>query len=258
MKKTLALAPILLPLFATTALAGGVNFNWGSECWSVAPVSHQTFACASNRVSLSWMMTASFALDTEMPDFVGVEVLIMGMSDAQTLPDWWQMGTTGGCRAGMAQFEADYSSVSGSTCRDWTSGRQCQVFDYRWDGTMAEITAGAALDTLSPFDLQPGVEYYAGGITILNGRTIGTDACTGCGNPFTWALFSVTALGRDGRRDVLDSPLSNGNQCLSWNNSYLPCGYGVPRSLTVSRATVPCSVTPVRARTWGVIKNLYR
>ena len=34
MRKTLILTGILLALWVPTALAGGININWGSGCWS--------------------------------------------------------------------------------------------------------------------------------------------------------------------------------------------------------------------------------
>lgn len=258
MRRALLLACILSACLAGVSHAGGINFNWGTVCYTEAPVPGKVFACTTNASSRSWTMTASFMLDTDMPDFVGVELAIEGLSDRRTLPDWWKLGAAPDCRAGGARFSADYSAVVPVVCQDWTGGRQCEVFSYTWDTNRTHVVAAAALDTLSPIEILAGAEYYAGGVTISNGSTVGTGSCGGCASGFTWALYSVTALGLEGRRDELSWPIPGGNQCLGWNNPLYGCPQADTPDLKVGVPAVPCGATASRQKTWGAIKSLYR
>jgi hypothetical protein len=258
MCRSLLFVFLMLASLPGLARAGGVNFGWGTTCYTSSQTSALAFACNTNSASRHWTMTASFMLDAEMPDFVGVELVILGRSDRTTLPDWWKLGEAPDCRAGMARFTADYSGVSDQVCRDWTGGQQCEVFRYGWDQCFVQIYAAAALDTLHPALLLPGVEYYAGGVTIANGTTTGTGACSGCMYGMIWGLASVTAIGSDGRRDELGDPMPSGNECILWNNPVYPCGPVPAPDRKLGTADVPCIVTAARRGTWGAIKSLYR
>lgn len=258
MFRSLVIACVITVCLAGGSRAGGLNFGWGTTCYTSSQTSAVAFACNTNSANRHWTMTASFALDTEMPDFVGVELWILGISDQAALPDWWKLGAAPDCRAGMARFTADYSGVANDECRDWSGGQQCEVLRYSWEANRGEIFAGAALDTLHPALLLPGVEYYAGGVTIANGTTTGTGACSGCMYGMTWGLASVTAIGSNGRRDELHDPLPYGNQCIRWNNPVYPCGPLPAPHLTQGSLAVPCIVTSARRGTWGAVKSLYR
>jgi hypothetical protein len=260
MRRVLLFACVLSACLVGISHARGVNFSWGTVCYTEAPGNAwaTVFACHTNSSSRSWTMTASFMLDTDMPDFIGVELVILGQSDRSTLPDWWKLGAAPDCRAGMARFGADYSGVSSETCWDWTGGLQCEVFSYTWDTYGTQIVAAAALDTLHPIDILAGAEYYAGGVTITNGSTVGTGACGGCAYGFLWGLASVTALGHEGRRDEQTGPIPGGNQCLVWNTAYNLCSPVHAPNLKAGVPAVPCGATASRQKTWGAIKSLYR
>ena len=243
MKKRLLLTGLLLTLTVSVALAGGVNFNWGTVCYTENPVSAVTFACNTNAMySLSWPMTASFVIDNVIPDFVGVEIHIEGQSDLPALPDWWKLGAWPDCRANRVQFQADTSSAPQTSCFDWTGGSAVSGFSYTWDTNRAHIDAVAAIPAEFLFDMHSGVEYYAGRVTILNSKTAGAGACPGCSAGMLWVLYSVVAYGNDGQREVQAEPIPGGNVCLSWNNT-IRCCYGP---------------TPARNTTWGQVKSLYR
>jgi hypothetical protein len=231
---------MLLALTVSVALAGGVNFNWGTLCFTEAPVAAKVFACNTN--AGNWPMTASFVIDTPMPDFVGVEILMEGQSDAAALPEWWKLGASPDCRTGKAQFSCNFSLIA-NVCQDWTGG---QAFvppaGFTWDTNRAHVSASAALDASTPLAIDGGVEYYAGTLTIINSKVLGTGACAGCNLGMKWGLYSVVAAGLGGRRDLLTEPIPNGNHCLDWNNPVYPCIMPVPAHNT----------------TWGQVKSLYR
>jgi hypothetical protein len=224
------------------ALAGGVNFSWGTVCYTENPVSAVTFACNTNIFVGGWPMTASFVLDTGIPDFVQVDIGIVGQSDLSVLPDWWKLGGTGDCRTGKASFAADFSDVATETCVDWFGSSTLQSFDYTWDTNRAHIAATAAIPAEEPFAMSAGTEYYAGKVKILDSKTVGPGCCPGCSAGMFWALYSVVAHGYGGQQEALTWPVPGGNQCLSWNNSQQSC----------------CRPSPARNRTWGQVKSLYR
>jgi hypothetical protein len=241
MKKTLLLTALLLALTASLALAGGVNLSWGTLCYTENPTTVKTFACNVNTTTTNWPMQLSFVIDSEMTDMVGIEVTMEGMSDAPALPDWWKVGPTD-CRPNQLLFTSDRSGVATETCADWTGGTAFNVFGYTFDTNRAHISAGCAIDASLPFDMLPGQEYYAGQLQLKNSKTVGTGACTGCAFGMRWGLTLLTIAGLDGRRDNLHFPIDGGNECLSWNNTSVPCDRPVAAKNT----------------TWGQVKSLYR
>jgi hypothetical protein len=235
---------MLLALTATVALAGGVNIAWGTICYTEAGPGSEltTFACTTNSAAGHRFMTASFMLDTPMPDMVGMELLIEGQSDAPVLPDWWQLSAdVNDCRSGKATFASDFTLVEDS-CIDWTAGGGFNAPNYLWDTNKAHITLGVAIDAGTPYAAQPGVEYYAGKVTILNSKTVGTPSCAGCLIGMLFGLHHVTAAALSGATDTYYEPIPGGNQCLNWNNSIQNCEAPVP----------------ARNATWGQVKSLYR
>jgi hypothetical protein len=244
MKKTLLFASMLLALTASVALAGGLNVAWGSLCYTeaAAGANATVFACNTNGSAGNRTITCSFMMNNPMSDMVGLEWLITATSDLPALPDYWKLGVAPDCRATKAQFKSNYSGVSSDVCVDWTAGQAFNAPNYVWAGNKATLTLGVAIDASVPFDAVADLEYYAGGVDILNSKAVGTGACTGCSAGMLFALQNVTAAGLSGRRDDFGSPIPGGNQCLSWNNTTQPCN-------------LP---TPARNTTWGQVKSLYR
>jgi hypothetical protein len=237
MKKVLLLTSVLLALTAAVALAGGVNFNWGTVCYTEAPVSVMTFACNVN--TGSWNMTASFISDQEITDFVGFEETLAAQSDQTALPDWWKLGVAPDCRASKANFFADFSTAPQTQCFDWAGGFATVAYipsSYTWNGNTVHILTGAAIGADTPFDLLPGTQYYAGKLTISNSKAAGTGACAGCSAGMYWCVPLITAAGLGGTRVDEIAAIPGGNQCLIWNNY-----------IVASRNT-----------TWGQVKSLYR
>jgi hypothetical protein len=243
--KTAFLLALLLALISTAAHADGINFNWGSICWTESPVANRTFACNTNNSSASyqWPMTMSFVLDTGFDDLVGIEVTVLGESVQLELPDWWKLGPTD-CRPNAMTYTSDRSAYAGETCSDWTAGEAVDALSYAWTGNGVQVRAIATLPT--PVDLAPG-EWYAGTLTLKNGRTVGIGACSGCVHGFSWGLALVTCVGHDGHREYFSEKAPDGNQCLRWNDAPYRCG-GPSCALCVHSA----------ATTWGRVKTLYR
>jgi hypothetical protein len=216
----LALAALLLATsaaVASVARAGGVNFNWGTVCYTEAPASVRTFACNTN--SGTHPMTMSFRLDADMTDMVGLEIEVEGQSDATSLPDWWKLGAAD-CRPNGLAYSGDNSAVATETCADWNGGAGFVVpASYTWDADRAHVTCGYAIDASAPFSLPANVEHYAGTLTLRDTKTVGAGACAGCESGFTWWISRITVAGISGRRDELTTALPGGNQFLYWNRA---------------------------------------
>jgi hypothetical protein len=229
---------------APVAHAGGVNFNWGTVCYTEAPVNFRTFACETN--SGAHPMTMSFKLDSAMPDVVGIEIAVEGVSDDGAIPDWWKLDAAG-CRPNALLYSGYNSAVATETCADWNGGAGYGVpATYAWDTNRAHVTAAYAIDASAPFAMQAGVEYYAGTLSLRNANTVGPGACAGCGAGFTWWISKITVAGLSGRRDDLTQGMPGGNQFLYWNraprlpsamallSAPLPSAYRQPVTLTAT------------------------
>ncbi len=241
MKKMILLTSMLLALTVSAALAGGVNLNWGNYCYTDDPVAATVFACDVNTSIGNRVMTVSWMLDASMADLVAIEWLIEGQSDADVLPEWWQLGdAVTDCRSGKATFFSDRTLYEGA-CLDWSMGAAYNVGDYTWDTNKTHLALGYAVAADGQYLAVPGQEYFGGGVNILNSKTVGTPSCAGCSIGMIFGLHTLTVAALDGRRDDFFEALPGGNQCLSWNNT-----------------TTDCSTVPVRGTTWGQIKSLYR
>jgi hypothetical protein len=245
MKKTLLLTGILLALMAPMALAGGVNINWGSGCWTDGtPVNDLAWIC--NRNTGSATMTCSFAVSQAMPNFVGVEVTLEGLTEAAVMPAWWQMGA-GQCRASEISAGANFLAAPQNNCVDmWKNKASGGLAIYDWGplwggNNRAHMLVGYAVSAETPIPLDPAVEYYAAQVFISYGKTVGEGSCAGCLTPMFWGFYSMKAAELT-RYEMLTEVLPAGNQCLTWQHSTLPC-------------TRP---TPARNSTWGQVKSLYR
>ena len=208
-----------------TALANGVNVSSGTVCYTEAPAGAMFFACNTN--SGYELMTCSFVIDTDMPDFVQLELELEcepHFPVGGDLPDWWKLGDPPDCRSGNVQFISDMSAAPQVSCFDWTAGSAVSVFTYVSHTT----TASLHVFVVPPeaFYLQGGVEYYAGQVKIRNLKTVGTGACSACSDQVRWYLYRVKVYGADGRIDVLDEPVPGGNNFLTWNVGTLDVEHG--------------------------------
>ena len=245
MKKTLLLTGILLALMAPIALAGGVNINWGTGCWSDGtPLNDLAFACNTNVGTRT--MTCSFAVSQFQPQFVGIELQLEGLTEAAVMPAWWQMGA-GQCRPSAISTTADFTAGPGPVCLDPWGGQASgglAIYDWGllWGGNnRAHMLIVYAVPADMPIPLDPGVEYYAAQVRISNVKTVGSGLCAGCQTPMIWGFYGMKSAELT-QYEMLYEVLPGGNQCLRWQHSVLPCLQPVP----------------TRNSTWGQVKSLYR
>jgi hypothetical protein len=230
-----ARADDLPPWCGRTGHASGINLSWGTACWS--DPGHSDFlpmACDADTGRTS--LTVSIRLDHHMTGVSGitVELFAASIDEVSPLPDWWHVGSVGGCRSGALGVSADFSPAPNVGCTSlWTSlPRGGVVGCYMRDD--AHLGLEFSYDAMVPVTLSAGTEYYVGRVEIGHAKTIGPGACAGCATPVFWAPRWVWLY-----RSALDYEYYDGglgNLCI---------------------ATGPATV-PVRGPTWGMIKGLYR
>ncbi len=241
--RTLTLVVVaLLAGGAPRAAAGGFNITWGSGCWQDEPATLKTFACDGDAGSAAF--TVSFVVDRDLEHFVA-QIQADLQSDSPDLPDWWQFADPGGCRVGALTTSADFTSAPGG-CSDPWRGLAHTLTRWRtgllpgdppWPDARpdrAQLICFAYVDGIAP--LARGIEYYAVTATVEYRRSTGTGACRGCGTPATLVLNEVRIA------DVISITNPLANACLRWQ----------------AGGATPCSATPARNSTWGLVKSLYR
>jgi hypothetical protein len=241
---TTLVAALLLALSPSAAAAAGIGLSWRNLCWGEEGSAYNlTWLCNSN-TNTNIRMTCSFKLDAATPDFDGVVVYMVGMTEAAAVPDWWKLGAaeTGDCRAGAISVSADGSVLANggtAVCIDpWTpnGGGNGGLGLYWWDGNRMYITAAWALT--EPIALEADVEYFALQFRLSAEKTVG--GCAGCLVPVIWAVERLD-WNTPTTIHSLDQRYVGGNRCLTWQNASLVCEPGATRNAT-----------------WGQIKGLYR
>jgi hypothetical protein len=241
MKKTLILTGILLALWVPMALAAGICINWGTGCWlDGTPLNDLAFLCNTNTGTAR--MTCSFAVSYAMPEFVGIELDLEGLTEAPVVPLWWQLGA-GQCRPTAIATSADFSTAPQIGCIDMWAGQASgglAIYDWGplWGGNnRAHILVVYAVPADTPIPLDPEVPYYAAQVRISYIKTVGSGSCAGCLSPMVWHFYSMKAAELT-QYEMLTEVLPGGNQCLRWQHSTLP--------------------SPARNASWGQVKSLYR
>jgi hypothetical protein len=162
-----------------------------------------------------------------------------------SLPDWWRFDA-GQCRAG--HLTADFEFALNPFCVDfWVDTPAGGLVDYvvgqpRGLPSQARIRVAGALLPQNTRQLNDTDMFYAARISISNGRTVGT--CVGCSGSACLVLNSIIV------RRLLDAP--GGDVTLSQP------GPGNAHFATWQGTSADCFQVPVRDRTWGQIKSLYR
>lgn len=249
MKKVLLFSGALLAFSASIALAGGsVNYSW-TQCIVDGGVAGRVFACGSN--SGTNVSIGTFTTDAQVPDFIGVEVVIDIQSNG-ALPEWWKFNQSGSCRQNSLAASFDWSVLAGG-CADayagalpqggiagyFYVGSPLQSVDNPTDPSRARLKIGAAVADANIVDA--GIEYYAFRLAMNNLKTVGTGSCPGCATDVCLVLNSVKAAGLSGPFELCVSTDPASNPAITWQN-----GVGL------------CAATPAQNRTWGQVKSLYR
>jgi len=245
MKKALLFAGIILALTASVAMAAGVSVSWKNYCWGETGSSNNlTWACTTNS-NVNIRMTCSFKTDVDVPLFNGVGVFMEGQTELASVPDWWKMSNenSSDCRYNLCTVSADgtvLANAGGDVCFDpWGGTGGGGLGLYSWDSNRMHVNAAWASAVEIP--LSANTEYFAVQFRVAGGKTAGTAGCTGCLTKAIWGLTKIDYT-TPTTITTLDAPYADGNQCLTWQSSTLPCAKPVP----------------ARNTTWGQVKSLYR
>jgi hypothetical protein len=224
-----------------------VNFVWGGVgCYRENPQALKAFACDTNSGQAT--MIGSFAVDRDMPDFIGIEAVVNGHSWATVVPDWWQLYNAGGCRPLSVSASADFSTAPGAECVDPWNGQAaggvsawytalCPPPPPETPLSASQLRFKVAYSRADPIALPANVEQYGFKVIVDYAKTVGTGACAGCRPPAGFGLCELKVVGRTTTefiRNAID------NNCVSWQ-------------------TYACyDVSPAQNATWGLVKSLYR
>lgn len=219
----------------------GINLSW-DDCGAFGSES-KTFACDTNAGSVA--MVGSFAATLPPGVMAAAWEMILDLQSAGTvLPDWWMFAGAGSCRTSALQASFDFTSGLAS-CGDYFGGVTIGGISYQ-AGFGAANRARVQLVTLDPAGgtaVQPpvpGVEYYMFKLTILFDKTVGSGSCEGCGEGVCIVLNEVRFVDLSQNDVILTAPLLRNH--VTWQGGIPDCP----------------AATPVRNRTWGAVKSLYR
>jgi hypothetical protein len=206
--------------------------------------------CTSN--SGSYTLVASFVPPFPIPAYAGNLCVIEVRSGVQLLSPWWRLqdAATAGCpaRAGKIVASANFTipPFSFGACADALGPAAATSLVYEQEvnpPTGALIKAGASVPPGSEVPIDNSKEWYAVAISILKDGTIPTTDCPGCSDGACIQILELHLFQAPPAPEIV---LTDGPQ--SWV-SYNGRSGSVP---------APCPYVPVRNRTWGEIKSLYR
>lgn len=239
-----AVALLAIPASTRAGVQTGINLGW--DICGPARVAEKSFACDVNTgQDLLWI---SFVPPAGITALTGIETKLELQTEAATLPPWWQF-QTGGCRATVGIALVTSTPEAPSTCAaPWiTNGIGGFGFPLSQPGPgRTPLWMVTAVDVPSYGPLTAGVEYHHAAIAVKHARTVGTTTCAGCDVGVCIALVNVRLV-----------------------EDYAVDPYPVDLWEKLDRTTVLWQPTgtppaecfqsvPVKNRTWGSIKSLYR
>lgn len=231
----------LVGSLATTAQAqGGLNFYWDG-CPNTG-VANKDFAC-DNEFD-EFIAYGAFVAPSALADVSGQDIVIDILSESANSPAWWDF-TEGGCRP-TGTLSMGFARPAGCTPykNHWSTGAG-GIAVYRTSTTPGAPTpgpnrtriigaAGIADANVTPITDAQNVFSFS-----LTMTAEGTAACAGCATKMCLVLNQITLGTLTGAQIPVTDP-------------------AVSRTITFNGAGPDCSVAPVRNRTWGQVKALYR
>jgi hypothetical protein len=222
---------ILAPVEALAA--GGLNLGV-STCGPSA--SHSiSFACDGNEGSDE--IVGSVVSPYTVSKLLGIEAQIWVCFPSEVQPDWWRVDPPG-CRS--TSVTADLISPPGSCFDYWAAagGATGGITSFDLAGNGFRILIDATVDSAKAGPIATGTEYFLFRLIIAHAKTTGPGACAGCSIPanLTFASLGLRVIGQD----YFSFSSVDRNNVVTWQ------GGG------------SCYALPVRNRTWGAVKSLYR
>ena len=255
MTKTLLLAVSLLLATAAVASAGkaGINLGW-SDCPNQGEY-HLTrnFACDTN-AGTGHTLVGSFVAGSGMTAVTGYSAVVSLQTSASILSPWWELRSSNppGCRATSMVHSTDFTGGP-SNCFDYWQGGALGSASAEYPTTAANRARLMSAAALPQFDsrigpIADGTEVYAFKLTINNAKTVGEGSCGGCGDEACIVLSSILVTqvpGTPGGNLYISNPAVSHH--VLWH------GWSTP-----DPAYNCLGFSPVKDRTWGSVKVMYR
>jgi hypothetical protein len=237
---------VILAWPAHLAAEEGLFLTW-HDCALGSNVHNIASLCMSNIGSSD--LYVAFRMPFPADSVIGLEVVVDVQHASTAMPDWWRFDP-GRCRSGqlVAQFEFELNPF----CVDpWGADTPAGgLVDYtvgqpRGLPSQARIRTVGSLLPQNPRALNDTDMYYAVRLSIMNGLTAPPQTvCTGCPGAACLVLNSILVRrlpGAPGGDVMLVQPGPGNANFATWQGT-----------------SADCFQVPVRNRTWGQIKSLYR
>ena len=241
-----AVALLLLIAVPARAYDGQVYLSWEECALNGAGAADLGSACLFDEGASA--LHCAFTLAQAIDDVVGIEVSVDLQHSQATLPDWWRLQGKGECRDGSLLASGNF--LGDGVCADpWRDlGGGVALYYPGLPGgqsSQARMVGVYAIRADSARVLEAGPMYYGLKLLISNQKTSFPGGCAGCLQPACLVLNQVKLLRGPGaipsEITIESSGPANANRA-TWRG-----GSGAE-----------CVAVPVRSRTWGQIKSLYR
>lgn len=243
--KIRALGLAFLVLMPPLCDAGeGLFLTWNDCHIGSGASATRAFACDSE--AGQHVLVCAVEMGTPVDSVLGVEVVIDVQHGDATLPDWWEFGWEG-CQADELKADVDF----GSACTNvWPPQVAGGLLSYtvgapRGGSNQARIRAALSVLSSQALAFNTGEIYYAARVVIANTKTL---SCLGCSGTACLVLNSIIL-----KRPLRPPGAPTGDVTLTTPGA----GNGNwARWQGVSAGD--CQAVPVRNRTWGQVKALFR
>lgn len=240
-------ASLALVLTGTGSAFAGSHANIASNtCWGAGGTNSASFACNSNSGSNIFYISVVGPLS--LPQLTQVNVGFYVQVQPAVLPPWWLVQTSG-CRAGAAFVDFAPGNMDGA-CPDIWGGIPPDVIVTVQNGVGAPSrlrVLGSALipdGAVTDVEADANTELNVCRLVLTHAKSAGTGSCPGCNVAACFAIGYVELMESGGLGGADVYPGATGNWWVNWNGGF-PSG--------------TCQfATPVRNRTWGAVKSLYR
>lgn len=226
------------------AAQDGLFLTWNECAEGPTALTSLSSACDANFGGQT--LFAAFRLGQPIDSVIAVEITIDVQYAGASLPAWWQVAA-GGCRDGA--LSADANLPGRTICANFWGGVATdpppvfyQVGLPRGGANQARILISVAVPPTSPRRIEAGPLYYAAALELSNKNTLSCAGCTGGACLVLNSILIGRLPGSPGGDLLLDAPAPLD---LNW-------------ALWQGGAASQCMAVPVKARTWGQLKSLYR
>ena len=237
--RMLAVTAAFMVVASAASAAAGINLSW-TAC-GAAGVSTKTFACNVN-TGAAELMVASYVAPAGTSGITGMEAVIDIQSSTPTMPDWWLFKNAGTCRQTALAAAPNGAACDGDYWAGQASGGiTAYITPYAAATNRARLLIIYAVPSNLAAPVDADVEYFAFTATVSHAKTVGTGSCAGCTTPMCIVLNEIKLTQGVGIGDYrLQTAASN--NILTWQGE----------------SPANCLTVPVKNRTWGAVKSLYR